>query len=134
VTSFLGLIAVFLFHGAVSSHGSFGGTGILLVGALTFLIFAIALAATTFVNWQSRTLILTNKRLRVPPERTASIFLTTIESVVVQQGILGSMLGFGTVILRDREGVVHCLKKIAQPRKFQQHLQELLGHRSEQGR
>ena len=46
-------------------------------------------------------------------KRTPDIFLNTIESVVVQQGIVGRMISFGTVILRDRDGTVtsfeeHC--------------------------
>jgi hypothetical protein len=131
LTGFLGLIAVFLFSGAISSHGSYGGTWILVAGALTFLITAIALAAITFAKWQSRKVILTDKRLIVISgvfgERTSSIFISTIESVVVQQGFLGGMLGFGTVILRDREGTVHRLKKIVRPTEFLRHLQGVVG-------
>src|SRR6267143_7192131 len=115
------LIAVLLFRGAMSPHGSFGGTGILAVGALLFLVTALLVAGLAFVNWQSRKVVLTDKKLRVMSglfeERTADIFPNTIESVVVQQGIVARTLGFGTVILRDRDGIVHRLKKIAQPTK-----------------
>jgi hypothetical protein len=134
---FFVLIAVLFFSGAMSPHGSVGGTGILAVGALLFLVTSLVVAGITLGNGQSRRVILTDKRLRVISgpfkERTADIFLNTIESVVVQQGIVGRMLGFGTVILRDRDGIVHRLKKIAQPTKCLWKLQELLGQGREHG-
>src|SRR6267143_3859403 len=130
---FFVLIAVLLFSGAMSPHGSVGGTGILAVGALLFLVAALLVAGFAFVSWQSRRVILTDKKLRVISgsfkQRTADIFLNTIESVVVQQGVVGRMLGFGTVILRDRDEIGHRLKKIAQPTKCLWKLQELLGQR-----
>jgi uncharacterized membrane protein YdbT with pleckstrin-like domain len=121
----------------MSSHGSVGGTGILAAGALLFLVTALLVAGLAFVNWQAKRVILTDKKLRVMPgqfeERTADIFLNTIESVVVQQGIVGRMIGFGTVILRDRDGMAHRLKKIAQPTECLRKLQELLGQGREHG-
>lgn len=136
-TAFFGLIAIFLFSGMMSPHGSVGGTAILGVGALLFLVTALVVAGIAFANWQSRQVILTDKKLLVMPglfeERTAGIFLSTIESVAVQQEIVARMLGFGTVILRDRDGIVHRLKKIAQPTKLLRKLQEMLGQEREHG-
>jgi uncharacterized membrane protein YdbT with pleckstrin-like domain len=135
LVTFLGSIAIFLFYCALSTQGSFGGTSILTVGALLFLVAALLVAAIAFVNWHSRRVILTEKRLRVVSgvlgERVTSIFLGTIESGGVQQGILGRILGFGTIILRDRKGTVHHLKKTAQPTEFLRQLQELLGQKTE---
>jgi hypothetical protein len=66
-------------------------------------------------------------------KRSLDIFLNTIESVVVQQGIVGRMISFGTIILRDRDGTVHRLKNIEQPTKYLCKLQELLGQGREHG-
>ena len=81
--------------------------------------------------------ILIDKRLRVIPgrfeERTADIFLNTIERVVVQQGIVGRMIAFGTVTLRDHNGTVHRWKNFAQPTDCLWKLQELLGQGREHG-
>jgi uncharacterized membrane protein YdbT with pleckstrin-like domain len=127
VSLFLGAIAAFLFDGAVSSHGSVGGTGILTVGALLFLVTALLVAGIAFVNWRSRKVIITDKRLRITSgafeERAVSIFLAAIESAVLRQGILGKVLGFGTVTLRNRDGAVHRLGRIVEPTDFLQHLQ-----------
>jgi len=46
------LIAVLLFSGAMSPHGSVGGTWILVVGALLFFVTALLVAGFAFVNWQ----------------------------------------------------------------------------------
>jgi membrane protein YdbS with pleckstrin-like domain len=135
LATLLGSIAIFLFYSALSTQGSVGGTGILTVGALLFLVAALLVAAIAFVNWHSRRVTLTEKRLRVVSgvlgERVTSILLSTIESGDVQQGILGRILGFGTVILRDRKGTVYRLKKTAQPTEFLRQLQELLGPETE---
>ena len=110
---------------------------ILSIGAFVFLVISFVVAGIAFANGQSRRAILIDQRLCVIPgrfeERTPDIFLNTIESVVVQQGIVGRMLGFGTVILRDRDGTVHRLKNIAQPTKCLWKLQELLGQGREHG-
>jgi len=136
-SAFFGLMAILLFSGAMSPQGSVGGTVILAVGAFIFLVTSLVVAGIAFANGQSRRVILIDKRLRVMPglfkERTADIFLDTIESPVVQQGIVGRMISFGTVILRDREGTVHRWKNIAQPTDCLWKLQELLGQGREHG-
>jgi|SRR5882672_6718999 len=124
-------ISVFLLDGAVSSHGSVGGTGILVVGALTFGITAIVVGAITFVSWRSRKVILTDKRLHITSEpfdkRPAIIFLAAIESAVLRQGRLGRALGFGTVVLRNHDGSVRRLTRILEPTDFLRHLRRQLG-------
>jgi hypothetical protein len=136
-SAFFGLMTILLFSGAMSSHGSVGGTVILSIGAFVFLVISFVVAGIAFANGQSRRIILIEKRLCVIPgrfeERTPDIFLNTIESVVVQQGIVGRMIASGTVILRDRDGTVHRLKNIAQPTKYLCKLQELLGQGREHG-
>jgi len=135
VVGLLILIAAFLVRGAISPHGSFGGTAILVVGALTFAIIAVAVAANTLLDWQSRKVVLTNKRLVVRSgvleERTSSILLGVIESVAVQEGPLGKTFEFGTVILRDRKGTEHRLKKIMKPGDFLRNLQGQMGRGDE---
>jgi len=129
------LIAVILLSGAMSPNGSFGGTLLLAVGALTFTVIAFALAATVLMDWQSRKVILTNKRLFVRSgvleEISSSIFHSSTESAAVRQGILGRTLGFGTVVLRDQKGTVHRLKKIVRPTDFLRHLQGQIGREDE---
>jgi uncharacterized membrane protein YdbT with pleckstrin-like domain len=136
VSGLLIVIAAVLLSGAISPHGSFGGTLFLTVGALTFIAIAFALAASVFMDWQSRKVILTNKRLFVRSgvleEKTASIFLGAIESAVLQEGPLGKAFEFGTVVLREREGTMHHLKKIVKPTDFLRNLQGQIGREDEQ--
>jgi hypothetical protein len=131
VSLLFGAIAGFLLDGAVSSHGSFGGTGILVVGALTFGVTAIGVGAITFVSWRSRKITLTDKRLHITSEpfekRPAIMFLAAIESAVLQQGMLGRALGFGTVVLRNHDGSVRRLTRILEPTDFLRHLRRQLG-------
>jgi hypothetical protein len=135
VAGLLILIAVVLLVGAISPNGSFGGTMLLAVGALTLIVIAFALAASVLMDWQSRRVILTNKRLFVKSgvleERAMSIFHRSTESAAVRQGILGRTFGFGTVVLREHEGTMHHFKKIVEPTDFVRHLQGQMGREDE---
>jgi hypothetical protein len=87
------------------------------------------------MDWQSRKVILTSKRLVVRSgvleERTSSIVLDVIESVAVQEGPLGKTFEFGTIVLREREGAVHHFKKIVRPTDFLRNLQGQMGRENE---
>lgn len=81
---FLGLIAVFLLSGAVTSHRSLGGTFIFAAGGISLLITALAIEAFALANWRPGEAILTDKRLIVMSgvfqNRAVGIFPSGVES------------------------------------------------------
>jgi transposase len=54
----------------------------------------------------------------------AHLHLAKIESVAVDQGILGRILGYGTIIVRGTGGTQEPFRRIADPMGFRRHVQE----------
>jgi uncharacterized membrane protein YdbT with pleckstrin-like domain len=107
----------------VSSIGM-GGIGILFV-----------LGAAAIVGWgiwhrSSTEMAVTNKRVLVKAGRvsrnTSEMMLGKIESVAVNQSVLGRMLGFGTITVRGTGGTPEPFSKIAHPLEFRRQVQQEL--------
>ncbi|HEY3107004.1 MAG TPA: PH domain-containing protein [Gaiellaceae bacterium] len=77
-----------------------------LLGAL-LLIAAAALALTAVWRWDRTHLVLTTDKLLVvygiAQRRAAAVHLSRVGPVEMEQGVLGRMLGYGTVIAGQLE-------------------------------
>jgi len=73
-------------------------------------------------------MVVTNKRVIVKTgllqRNTFEMLLSRIESIGVQEPVLGRMLGYGTVILRGVGGTPDEFDLIAKPLEFRSHVQE----------
>jgi uncharacterized membrane protein YdbT with pleckstrin-like domain len=101
-----------------------GGFGLLLV-----------IAAIVIVGWSqwhrsSTEMAVTNKRVLVKTgmisRNTTEMMLGKIESIVVNQGILGRMLSYGTIIVRGTGGTPEPFARIAHPLEFRKQVQQEL--------
>jgi uncharacterized membrane protein YdbT with pleckstrin-like domain len=76
-------------------------------------------------------LLITERRVIVKVgwlrRRTLEMFIPKIESVAVQQGIVGRMYGYGTVIIRGTGGSAEMFPKIAKPFEFRNAIQRVQG-------
>lgn len=72
---------------------------------------------------------ITNKRVIIKvgliSRRTLEMNLNKIESVNVNQGILGRLLGYGTIVVVGTGGTKEPFSSIADPLKFRKKFQEL---------
>jgi uncharacterized membrane protein YdbT with pleckstrin-like domain len=72
----------------------------------------------------------TNKRVLVKTgmisRNTTEMMLGKIESIVVNQGILGRMLSYGTIIVRGTGGTPEPFARIAHPLEFRKQVQQEL--------
>lgn len=72
---------------------------------------------------------ITNKRVIIKvgliSRRTFEMNISKIESVIVNQGILGRMLGYGTIVVKGTGGTNELFKAIADPLTFRKKFQEL---------
>ena len=103
-----------------------GGTaaaigGVLLFGAgfAVLLIGILKRAATEIAVTNKRVLIKTGFFGR----KTIEIFLSKIESVVVDETFLGKTLGFGTVTVRGTGGTPERFDRVADPLEFRRQVQ-----------
>jgi uncharacterized membrane protein YdbT with pleckstrin-like domain len=97
---------------------------ILLFIALVIFIYGIAKRnATEMAVTNKRVLIKTGMASR----RTLDMMLSTVESIGVEESVLGRVFGYGTVIVRGTGGTPETFVLIAHPQEFRKNVQEQIG-------
>jgi uncharacterized membrane protein YdbT with pleckstrin-like domain len=99
------------------------GFGIML---LVLLVFPMALSA--FINAKTSEFAVTNKRVLMKfgfiRRSSLEVLLTKIEGITVDQGILGRIFDFGTIVVGGTGGSKTPFHKIAAPMQFRRMVQE----------
>lgn len=103
-----------------------GGTAAVIGGAV-LLIAGIAVIVTGVLKRRATEIAVTNKRVLIKTgffrRKTIEIFLSKIESVVVDESFMGKTLGFGTVTVRGTGGTPEQFERIAAPLEFRRQVQ-----------
>jgi uncharacterized membrane protein YdbT with pleckstrin-like domain len=104
-------------------------------GALAIFIAAIYLLVA-ILHWRAAEFAVTNKRVifkvGVLKRRTQEMFLEKIESVNVDEGMLGRALGYGTIAIRGTGGTLEPFRNIAHALEFRRQVQEQISQNSPQ--
>jgi uncharacterized membrane protein YdbT with pleckstrin-like domain len=99
-----------------------------LLGAAVAVIAGSLLTLYGTMKRNATEMVVTNKRVIVKTgilkRNTFEMLLSRIESIGVQEPVLGRMLGYGTVILRGVGGTPDEFDLIANPLAFRSHVQE----------
>jgi len=103
-----------------------GGTAAVIGGALLFVAgFGVLYAGILRRN--ATEIAVTNKRVLIKTglvsRQTIEIFLSKIESVVVDESFWGKALGFGTVTVRGTGGTPERFDRVANPLEFRRQVQ-----------
>jgi uncharacterized membrane protein YdbT with pleckstrin-like domain len=89
---------------------------------------ALVAAIPPFVRRSSSEFVVTNKRVLVKTgfvrRHSTEILLRQVEGITVDQGILGRMLGFGTIVVEGTGSDRTPYKGIASPMEFRLAVQE----------
>jgi uncharacterized membrane protein YdbT with pleckstrin-like domain len=97
------------------------------VGAVAVFIAVVCLLVG-IIRKNSAEFAVTNKRVifktGVVQRKTEEIFLHKIESVAVDQGLLGRILNFGTVSLRGTGGTYEPFRNVSRALEFRRQVQE----------
>lgn len=100
---------------------------VMFIGVIFFIIAAI--------NVMSTELALTNKRVIAKfgfiRRQTIELNLGKVESIAVNQGIIGRMLNFGSVTVRGTGGGQAPIPYIARPQEFRQQVNHLLDEQNQ---
>ena len=100
------------------------------VPALGLIVLALAalLGATVFITVHNAEFAVTNKRVIMKTgwlnRRSLELLLSKIESVAVDQGFGGKLLGYGTIVLSGTGGSHEPFQNIANPFEFRKQVQE----------
>lgn len=114
--------AIFLF---IALLGSTSGSG--KVGGFFFLL-TILTGVFSFITYSTSEFGVTNKRVLIKlgfiRRHSLETLLTKIEGISVDQGILGRMLGYGTVVISGTGGTKEPFHRIDAPLDFRKRVQE----------
>jgi len=111
-----------------------GGEKVVYEAKLHWIIFVSLKAILTLfiiplIEFSTSEFAITNKRVIIKvgliSRRTLEMNLSKIESVVVNQGILGRMLGYGTIVVVGTGGTREPFAYITDPLTFRKKFQEL---------
>jgi len=98
-----------------------------VVGGL-FIFLAILTGISSLINYSTSEFAITDKRVigKVGFIRRNSIevLLTKVEAIQVNQGILGRILGYGTIVVGGTGGTKNPFRKISNPLEFRRKAQE----------
>jgi uncharacterized membrane protein YdbT with pleckstrin-like domain len=114
--------AIFLIIAIV---GFAGGSG--AVGGL-FILLTVLAGISSFLNYSTSEFGVTNKRVLVKVgwirRHSLETLLTKVEGIGVDQGILGRIVGYGTIVVTGTGGTKEPFHKIDTPLEFRKRVQE----------
>ena len=109
-----------------------GSSGMMFLGAILLIVAFIVLAyglakrnATEMAVTDRRVLIKTGMASR----RTLDLMLSKVESIGLEETLLGRMFGYGSVIVHGTGGTPESFVMIAHPQEFRRSVQEQIGAR-----
>lgn len=118
-------IGLFMLAGAIFSSEEIVG---LLVLALLLFVIGIIPPVASFIQFTTSEFAVTSKRLIAKTgwlrRQSSEIWLEKVEGVSVDQGVIGRMLGFGTVAVTGTGGRTELFRQIADPLGFRQKVHE----------
>jgi uncharacterized membrane protein YdbT with pleckstrin-like domain len=104
------------------------GSQFTMIGGAALLVLAIVILARGILMRSAVQMAVTNKRViarvGVFTRRTVDLLLSRVESVGVQESVMGRMLGYGTVVLRGTGGTPESFDTIASPLEFRTQVQQ----------
>lgn len=103
----------------INGNAGFGG----------FIIFiAILTGLVAFINLKTSEFVVTTKRVIVKTglirRDSFEVLLNKVESIGIDQSILGRIFGYGTAVVNGTGGKESYLSKISAPLEFRKHVQE----------
>ena len=92
------------------------------------IVIAILTGIASFINYSTSEFGITNKRVLAKVgfirRNSLEVLLTKVEGIQVNQGILGRMLGYGSVVVSGTGGSKDPFHKISAPLEFRRKAQE----------
>jgi uncharacterized membrane protein YdbT with pleckstrin-like domain len=94
---------------------------LLVFGALVFALYAVISRNSTEIGVTNRRVII---KTGMASRRSLELMLPKVESIGIEETVMGRMLGYGTVVIHGTGGTPEPFRKIAHPSEFRQRVQE----------
>ena len=106
---------------------SVGGSAIGF-GVLILSVGVTSTGISAAIQRQTSEFVVTNKRVLVKTglvcRQSLETLLSKIESIAVEESVVGRILSFGTIIISDKDGFKERFHKIADPMQFRRRVQQ----------
>jgi len=106
----------------------FSSGGDATTGGGLFILIAIASGIASFINYSTSEFGITSKRVIVKigfiRRKSFEVLLTKVEGIQVDQGILGRILGYGTIVVSGTGGAKDPFRRISAPFELRRKVQE----------
>lgn len=100
----------------------------LIVIGVAFLVMALIFIARGVLVRNATEMTVTNKRVFIKvglaARRTVELLLSRVESIGVEESVMGRMLGYGSVIVHGTGGTPEVFNRIAHPLEFRTQVQQ----------
>jgi uncharacterized membrane protein YdbT with pleckstrin-like domain len=119
-------IAILAYRDDIAGHGipvdviAIAGGVLVVVAAAIFSYCVIKKNATEIAVTDRRVIIKTGMTSR----RSLEIMLAKVESIAIDETLMGRMLGYGTVVIHGTGGTPEPFRKIAHPSEFRREVQQ----------
>jgi uncharacterized membrane protein YdbT with pleckstrin-like domain len=132
------VVLAILALGQSGSSSADGGSQVFWILGLILLAVAAIPLVKVWIARRSAEFAVTNKRVILKTglihNKTAEMFLAKIESVGVDQTIIGRIFGYGSIELRGTGGSLEPFENISQPLEFRRQIQQQIGRSLEDDR
>lgn len=99
-----------------------------MVAGIVLLVIALIFVVRGIVMRNATEMTVTNKRVFVKvglaARRTIELLLSRVESIGVEESVMGRMLGYGTVIVHGTGGTPEVFNMVAHPLEFRTQVQQ----------
>jgi len=134
-----GLPGLALLARTLTGAGDKSGTSTpMLLGGLILLVVGGACIGTGLLKRNATEMAVTDKRVivkvGVATRRTVELLLSKVESIGVEESMMGRILGYGTVVVRGTGGTPEPFDRVAHPIEFRKQVQQRIEKSQEKSR
>ena len=130
-------VAMFVLSARTTGGKNAASQSMMIVGA-AFLVVALVFIARGVLVRNATEMTVTNKRVFVKvglaARRTIELLLSRVESIGVEESVMGRMLGYGKVIVHGTGGTPEIFNGIAHPLEFRTQVQQQIEKSQEKSR
>jgi hypothetical protein len=113
--------------GVLGKHTERGEAQAVGIAGFTMMLIGGIILGIAVIRRNATEMAVTNKRIIIKvgflTKRTLELFLAKVESVGVEQTLLGRMLGFGSISVRGTGGTNEPFSHVADPLEFRRQVQ-----------
>jgi len=113
--------------GIAGTHSQRGEAQVVAIAGAALVIIGGAILWIATIRRNATEMAVTNKRIIIKvgflTKRTLELFLSKVESVGVEQTVLGRMMGFGSITVRGTGGTNEPFSHVANPLEFRRQVQ-----------